>query len=73
MLKTIAIAVAVVVAGVLIHAATKPDTFRVQRAATIQAPPEKIFVLVNDFRNWGAWSPYESAWWARTSNRAWPT
>jgi uncharacterized protein YndB with AHSA1/START domain len=59
MLKTIAIAAAVVAAGLLVYAATKPDTFRVQRAATIKAPPEKIFVLVNDFRKWGAWSPYE--------------
>lgn len=45
MLKTIIIIVAVVIVGVLIFAATKPDTFRVQRAASIKAPPEKIFPL----------------------------
>lgn len=43
MLKTIVVIVAVVIAGILIFAATKPDTFRVQRAARIKAPPEKIF------------------------------
>jgi uncharacterized protein YndB with AHSA1/START domain len=59
MLKIIAIVIVVLVAGVLILAATKPDTFRVQRAASIKAPPEKIFALINDFNRWGAWSPWE--------------
>ena len=26
---------------------------------TINAPPERIFPLVNDFQRWGAWSPFE--------------
>lgn len=59
MLKTIAIIIAVLIAAVLIFAATKPDTFRVQRAASIKAPPERIFPLINDFNRWGAWSPWE--------------
>jgi len=59
MLKIIAGIVAVLIAGVLILAATKPGTFRVQRAASIKAPPEKVFALINDFNRWGAWSPWE--------------
>jgi carbon monoxide dehydrogenase subunit G len=59
MLKIIALVVVVLVAAVLIYAATKPDTFRVQRSASIKAPPEKIFPLINDLHSWGAWSPYE--------------
>jgi carbon monoxide dehydrogenase subunit G len=62
MIKTIAIAgviVVVLLAALLIFAATKPDTFRVQRAASIKAPPEKVFALINDYRNWNAWSPWE--------------
>jgi uncharacterized protein YndB with AHSA1/START domain len=59
MLKVIAIAVMVLVAGVLIYAATKPDTFRIQRAASINAPPEKVFPLINDLGRWSAWSPWE--------------
>lgn len=59
MFKTIAIVVVVLIAALLIFAATKPDTFRVQRAASIKAPPEKIFALINDFRRWVAWSPWE--------------
>jgi uncharacterized protein YndB with AHSA1/START domain len=63
MFKKIAIAVVVMI-GVLIAlllalAATKPDTFRVERSASIKAPPEKIFPAINDLRAWGAWSPYE--------------
>jgi len=59
MLKIIGIVTVVLIAGVLILATTKPDTFRVQRAASIKAPPEKVFALLNDFNRWGAWSPWE--------------
>ena len=55
----IAVVVVVAIAAVLVLAATKPDTFQVQRAASIKAPPEKIFALINDLRGWGAWSPWE--------------
>jgi len=56
----IAIVLAIVIAIVLILAATKPNTFSVQRAATVKAPPERIFPLINDFHQWGSWSPYEN-------------
>ena len=62
MLRFVAILVAlivVVVAGILIYAATKPDSFSVQRSANIKAPPDKIFALIADLRGWSAWSPYE--------------
>ena len=55
----VAVVLAIAIAVVLILAATKPDTFSVQRAAIVSAPPEKIFPLIHDFRQWGAWSPYE--------------
>jgi carbon monoxide dehydrogenase subunit G len=64
MLKTIAVIAVVLpvvgIAAVLAYAATKPDTFRVQRAASIKAPPEKIFPLINDLRSFARWSPYET-------------
>ncbi|MBX9826385.1 MAG: SRPBCC family protein [Xanthobacteraceae bacterium] len=47
------------VGGVLAYAATRPDVFQVRRTASIKAPPEKIFPLINDFKSWTAWSPYE--------------
>jgi uncharacterized protein YndB with AHSA1/START domain len=56
----IAIVLAVAIAIVLILAAMKPDTFSIRRGATIKAPPEKIFSLINDFHQWGSWSPWEN-------------
>src|SRR6195952_2597617 len=56
----IATVLVIAVAVVLILAANKPDTFSVQRATTVTAPPEKIFLLINDFHQWGSWSPYET-------------
>jgi hypothetical protein len=63
MLKIFAVIGTVVFVGiavVLILAAMKPDQFSVQRSAAIKAPPEKIFPLINDFKAWTAWSPYEN-------------
>lgn len=59
MIKIALLIVAALIAGVLIFAATKPDVFRVERKTAIQAPPEKVFALINDFRKWGPWSPWE--------------
>jgi hypothetical protein len=53
------IVIVVGVAGVLGFAALQPDSFRVQRSATMKAPPEKVFAQINDFHNWGSWSPWE--------------
>jgi hypothetical protein len=43
---------------VLILAAMKPSTFVVERSVTINSSPEKIALLINDFHNWNAWSPW---------------
>jgi len=59
MLKKIALALVVVVAAVLAYAATRPSELRVERTASIKAPPEKIFPLIDDFRAWAGWSPWE--------------
>jgi len=64
MLKTILLVIVVVllvaVVGVVALAAMKPDSFRVQRSTTIKAAPDKIFALINDFKAWPQWSPYET-------------
>lgn len=59
MFKKIALAAVVLVAAVLLFAATRPDSFRVQRSTSIKASPEKVFPLIADFHAWGAWSPWE--------------
>jgi hypothetical protein len=58
-LRIIAVIVVLAVAVVLVLAARKPDHFRVRRSASIDAPPERIYPLINDFHRWGTWSPYE--------------
>ena len=59
MLKKIAIGVVVLILIIVALAAMQPDSFRVQRAIVIKAPPEKILPLISDFHNWPQWSPWE--------------
>lgn len=58
MLKVIGIAVVAVVVVILVYAASKPDITHVERSIVIKAPPEKIFGLIDDFRQWDKWTPY---------------
>lgn len=53
------IAVAVAIIAPAVYVVTRPDTFRVERSATINASPAEVFAYVNDFRRWTAWSPWE--------------
>lgn len=64
MLKTIAIVIVVAIGGLLVYAAAKPDTFRIERSVLIKAPPEKIFPLITDFhamQKWSAWEKVDPA------------
>jgi hypothetical protein len=47
------------VGGLVAYASTKPDSFRVQRSATIQAPPARVQPHISGLKAWTAWSPYE--------------
>jgi len=59
MILKIIVAVLVVIGAVLLFAASKPNTFIVQRSIVIDAPPEKVFALVNDLHNWPKWAPQD--------------
>lgn len=59
MLKNIALIAIVLIAVLLIFAATRPDNFHVERTVEIKASPEKIFPLMNDMHHWTMWSPYD--------------
>jgi uncharacterized protein YndB with AHSA1/START domain len=59
MLNIVLTILALAICAVVLYAATKPDTFRVERSVAIAAPPEKIFPLVNDLHQWEPWSPWE--------------
>jgi len=60
MLVTIGLVVIALIAVVLILAARRPNHFRIERATTIAAPPERIVALIDDFHAWGQWSPWET-------------
>jgi uncharacterized protein YndB with AHSA1/START domain len=51
--------VLILLVGLIIYVALRPGNFRVARQIEINAPPERIFPLINDFKAWAQWSPYE--------------
>jgi uncharacterized protein YndB with AHSA1/START domain len=57
-IKKILIVLLLLVIGFVIVVALQPADFRVERTATISAPPSEVFAQVNDFHNWNAWSPW---------------
>jgi hypothetical protein len=59
MLKWSLAAIAAVVVLFLVVVALQPSDFKVERSATLRAPPPAAFAQVNDFQNWRAWSPWE--------------
>jgi uncharacterized protein YndB with AHSA1/START domain len=59
MLLTLALLIFALVLAVFVAAQSKPDSFRVERSLVMAAAPEKIFALINDFRDFGRWSPWE--------------
>lgn len=46
----------VVVAAILLYAAARPDEFRIERSVVVNAPPDKVFSLINDLRKWTQWN-----------------
>ena len=59
MLTYLGIAVLVLVAGALVVASTRPDSFRIERTILVKAPPEAPYALVQDLHRWTEWSPWE--------------
>ncbi len=51
--------IVLVLAALLIRAALKPDTFRIERSTFIQAPPEAVFKHVNSLKSQLDWSAWE--------------
>ena len=59
MFRKILIVLVIGIAGLGLFAATRPDSFRVERSITIQASPQAIFPHLSSPRNQQAWSPWE--------------
>ena len=51
--------IALILLLLFIIAARRPEEFAVRRSADIRAPADKVFSLINDFRQWPKWSPWE--------------
>ena len=58
MLRKVVFALAAIILVILVVIATRPSTFRVERTTRIDAPPDVVFALVNDFHAWDRWSPW---------------
>lgn len=59
MLKRILFLIAFTVGALAAIVAMRPSHYRIARSTVIQTSPEGVFPLVNDFRNWSQWSPWE--------------
>ena len=59
MFKTIGLIIGGLLLVFLGYVATREGKFRYERSGLIQAPPEKIFPYLSDFKKGGQWSPYE--------------
>jgi hypothetical protein len=59
MLKIVLLGLLAAVVVLLVVIALRPDTFRIERSATIDAPPSAVFAQVNDFHRWEAWNPWQ--------------
>ena len=59
MLKKVALALAALLVVFLGYVSTRPDTFTVERFIEVQAAPAAVMAQLDDFRAWGAWSPWE--------------
>jgi uncharacterized protein YndB with AHSA1/START domain len=58
-MTTVLYIILALIVALLAYAAMQPKSFRLERSTLIKAPPEKVFALVNDFRQWGEWSPWD--------------
>ena len=52
MIVKVMIGFAVLLSTILVLAATKPKIFRIQRSVSIDAPPEKVFTLIDNLQPW---------------------
>ncbi|MBK6750261.1 MAG: SRPBCC family protein [Pyrinomonadaceae bacterium] len=60
--------IALAIAAFCVVVALQPEDFKIERSATINAAPGRVFEQVNDFRKWEDWSP-----WAKLDPEMKPT
>lgn len=58
MLRKAIIAIAGIAAALGLVISLQPAAYKVSRTTQINAPPERVFALLNDYRKWDGWSPW---------------
>lgn len=60
MFKKLGITLGIAIALVFAVIASRPDTYKVERSATMDAPADVVYGRVVDFHGWQAWSPWDA-------------
>lgn len=60
MARFIGIAAVVLIVGVIAFITSRPDTFLITRTRQLDASPDAVYALINNFSLWRQWSPYEN-------------
>jgi uncharacterized protein YndB with AHSA1/START domain len=55
----IGIGLMVIVVGILVLAAVKPEQIHIQRQIHVNSSKGAVFALVNNFRSWPSWAPQD--------------
>lgn len=58
MLRKLLTVMGILVALLLVLVVTRPDSFTVERSASMSAPPAVVYGMVQDFHAWERWSPW---------------
>ena len=58
-MKKVLLVLMILVVAALGFVATRPDTFHVERSASIAASSDSVFAKIDDFHHWASWSPWE--------------
>lgn len=58
MLKKALLALLALIAILAGLVSTRQSSYKVTRTATIAAPPERVFAMLNDYHKWADWSPW---------------
>lgn len=59
MIMKTGIIAALALGAFLAYVASRPSHSRIERTVRLDAPADSVFALINDFRLWSKWSPYE--------------
>jgi carbon monoxide dehydrogenase subunit G len=51
--------VGLVILAILVIAGFRSGTIQIERSRSIQASPDKVFALIDDFHNWKQWAPQD--------------